>query len=657
MGTRSIEKYGTTKSRVIDTRTGGFYTCLDGNKGWFHATVHRAGHVIEFSTCAVTSNRYDYVSELIVPGVRVGTPRGRVKRRGGVRMSSEGQPQATGSVASQATLENVNPRRWQILGVLVVSLVVVILDNTVLNVALKTIQQDLNATQSELIWAINSYTLVFAALLFTWGALGDRFGRKRILIIGLTLFAVASALCAFASSPQQLIFFRGLMGIGAASVLPVTLAIITVIFPPQERGKAIGVLLEHPQWFHWLTGNDWGSVFFINVPIIIVGIIGIVAIVPETKNENYAKLDPIGLVLSIAGLLALVYGIQEAGWGELRTYLWIGLGVAILVGFLIFESRTTHPSLDLSLFKIRSFSVPLAGVSLAFAALQGSLLFLSFYYQLVRGWSPLQSGALTLPFAVGQVIAAPRSAKMVQKFGARRVIPTGVFLALIAMILIANLKVDAPIWYLVLLGFLFGFGLGNTIAPSTTRMTLATPPSRSGSGSAVQNTVRQVAAALGVAIISSIVATVYASNLTPILDKTQMPAALKNVAADSIGATFGIADKIDQSGQAPAGSGDLLRQAGIDSFLPALHTAAWIAAALLVVAFLIFVTMLPAKAEAVAWAGSHPSPDATRGPIVPGEGETDAAHQVHVVDEVGDGLSHVEDAPLEVAVESATDPV
>lgn len=590
-------------------------------------------------------------------------------------MSSESQTPATGSVASQSTMENVNPRRWQILGVLVVSLVVVILDNTVLNVALKTIQQDLNATQSELIWAINAYTLVFAALLFTWGALGDRFGRKRILIIGLTMFAAASALCAFASSPQQLIFYRGLMGIGAASVLPVTLSIITVIFPPQERGKAIGawaaavggavalgpivggVLLEHPQWFNWLTGNDWGSVFFINVPIIIVGIIGIVAIVPETKNENYAKLDPIGLILSITGLLALVYGIQEAGWGELRTYAWIGLGLAILIGFLFFESRTSHPSLDLSLFKIRSFSVPLAGVSLSFAALQGSLLFLSFYYQLVRGWTPLQSGVLTLPFAIGQVIAAPRSAKMVQKFGARKVIPAGVFIATVAMVLIATIQVDAPIWYLVLLGFLFGFGLGNTIAPSTTRMTLATPPSRSGSGSAVQNTVRQVCAALGVAVVSSIVAAVYAHNLTPVLDQTALPPALKNAATDSIGSTFGIAEKIDQSGQAPAGSGDLLRQAGIDSFMPALHTAAWIAAALLVVAFVIFVTMLPAKAEAVAWAGSHPGPDATKGPVVPGEGEADAAHQVHVVDEHGDGLAHVAEAPLELADQPTTDPV
>ncbi len=569
---------------------------------------------------------------------------------------SDSRP-VTGSVTSQATLENVNPQRWRILSVLVVSLVVVILDNTVLNVALKTIQIDLGATQSQLIWAINSYTLVFAALLFTWGVLGDRFGRKRILIIGLTLFALASALSAFAANPTQLIIFRGLMGIGAASVLPVTLAIITVIFPPQERGKAIGawaaavggasalgpivggVLLENPSWFHWLTGNDWGSVFFINVPIIIVGIIGIVAIVPETKNEHYARLDPIGLLLSIIGLLAVVYGIQDAGWGRVSTYIWIGAGSLVIAGFLYFESRTKHPSLDLSLFRIRSFSVPLTGVSFAFAALQGSLLFLAFYYQLVRGWSPLQSGLLTLPFAVGQVLAAPRSAKMVQRFGARKVMSFGVSLASLAMLGIATLPADASIPYLIVIGFAFGFGLGNTIAPATTRMTLATPQARSGSGSAVQNTVRQVAAALGVAIISSIIAAVYSHNLAPTLAGTSLPPDLQARASDSIGETFGVAAGLTNSGQASAQAIASLEQAGIDSFMPALHIAGYIALGLLLVALVLFITLLPAKAEAVAWAGSHVAADDVE--------EPDAAHQVHVVAEVGDGLSHVEDAPLE----------
>ena len=282
------------------------------------------------------------------------------------------------------------PKRWKALAVLVVSLVIVVLDNTVLNVALKTIQDDLGATQDQLIWSINSYSLVFAALLFTWGVLGDRYGRRRILMIGLTLFALASALCAFAKTPEQLIAFRALMGIGGASVLPVTLSIITVIFPPQERGKAIGAwaaavggavalgpllggfLLQNPQWFNALLGNNFGSVFLINVPIIIVGLIGIVKVVPESKNPHPGRLDPVGLVLSVIGMLSLVYGIQEAskaGWTSASTFAFVFVGILVLVGFVVFESRTDHPSLDLSLFQIRSFSVPLTGVSLAFAAL------------------------------------------------------------------------------------------------------------------------------------------------------------------------------------------------------------------------------------------------------------------------------------------------
>ena len=255
-------------------------------------------------------------------------------------MSASPPAPSTGVAASSTpapVTSGMYPQRWKALGVLVVGLLVVILDNTILNVALKTIQQDLAATQNELVWAINAYSLAFAALLFTWGVLGDRFGRKRILLIGLVLFGMASALCAFASSPGQLIAFRALMGIGGASVMPISLSIITVIFPPQERGKAIGVwaaavggavalgpvlgglLLEHPNWFNWLTGNDWGSVFFINVPIVIIGVVGIMILVPETKNPRPGKLDPIGLVLSVVGLFLMVYGIQNAssvGWAR-----------------------------------------------------------------------------------------------------------------------------------------------------------------------------------------------------------------------------------------------------------------------------------------------------------------------------------------------------
>lgn len=553
------------------------------------------------------------------------------------------------------------PQRWKALSVLVVGLLVVILDNTILNVALKTIQIDLNATQNELVWAINAYSLAFAALLFTWGVLGDRFGRKRILMIGLVLFGVASALCAFADSPGELIAYRALMGVGGASVMPVSLSIVTVIFPPQERGRAIGIwsaavggavaigpvlgglLLEHPNWFSWLTGNDWGSVFFINVPIVIVGLIGIFFLVPETKNPRPGRLDPVGLVLSVVGLFTMVYGIQnasEVGWGAPSTWGFIVLGLGVLVGFGVYEYRSTHPSIDLSLFKIRSFTVPLTGVTLAFAAMQGTLLFLTFYYQIVRGWTPLQAGLLVLPFAVGQLLGAPRSAGMVKRFGARVVIPVGLAFAATGMVFFSLVTPDTPVWMLIVLGVVFGFGLGNTIAPSTTRMTLATPPERSGSGSAVQNTVRQVGAVFGVAILSSVVTTVYSNNITPLLEGKGLPPEAFAAATESIGGTNEVADRLSASGQAPAQAVELLRQAATDSFMPALHTATSFAVGLLVVAMLIVVIWLPTKAQAAAWSGSGGA--APTGPAgasaVPGRPAED---QVGPADEADGDLSRV----------------
>jgi DHA2 family multidrug resistance protein-like MFS transporter len=575
-------------------------------------------------------------------------------------MSDSSAP-LTASVASQSTVVGAYPKRWTALAVLVVGLLVVILDNTILNVALKTIQEDLGASQNQLVWAINAYSLAFAALLFTWGVMGDRFGRKKILLIGLGLFGVASALCAFATSPGELIAFRALMGIGGASVMPISLSIITVIFPPQERGKAIGVwaaavggavalgpvlgglLLEHPNWFQWLTGNDWGSVFFINVPIVIIGAIGIFMVVPETKNPRPGRLDPIGLVLSVVGLFTVVYGIQNAstvGWAAPSTWGFMILGVIVLLGFGLYELKSTHPSIDLSLFRIRSFSIPLTGVSLAFAAMQGTLLFLTFYYQIVRGWSPLQAGLLVLPFAVGQLLGAPRSAKMVHRFGARKVIPGGLVFALVGMLCFALVTPDTPVWFLVVVGVIFGFGLGNTIAPSTTRMTLATPPERSGSGSAVQNTVRQVGAVFGVAILSSVVGTVYSNNMSPLLQGKGLPPEALAAATDSIGGTNEIADRLAASGTVPETLIDQLRQAANDSFMPALHTAAFVSAGLLVIAIAVVLIWLPAKAEAVAWAGSHPGEDSS--------GEDGAAEsRVHFVDEEGDDLEHIEDTPLE----------
>ena len=513
--------------------------------------------------------------------------------------------------ATAPTEEDLNPRRWAILGVLVISLLVVVLDNTVLNVALPTIARELDATQEQLIWSINAYSCMFAALLFTWGVLGDRYGRKRILLIGLSFFGAASLLTAYAQTPLQLILFRGLMGAAGASVLPVTLSIITVVFPPRERGRAIGLwaaavgaavaigpvlggfLIEH----FW-----WGSVFLINVPIVVVGLIAITMLVPETKNPKPGRLDPAGVVLSIGGLLLLTYGILHGGdtqdWLLWTVSVPIVLGLVLLTWFILIEKNSDHPSLDLSLFRIRSFVAPLTAVSLAFAAMSGSLVFLTFYLQTVRGWSPLKAGLFVLPVAIGQILGAPRTQKLVARFGARTVITAGLSLVTIVYVVITQYSTTTPVWGLLLTNFFLGLGLGITIAPCTTRMTLATPPQRSGAGSAVQNTVRQVGAALGVAVVSSVVATMYSNKLSPAV--TALPSDARKAALDDIQSAAVVA------GQVGGTAGQQLFDAATTAFLHALHWAAILSGLMTLAALVVIQLRLPATAETAAWEAAAP---------------------------------------------------
>lgn len=508
-----------------------------------------------------------------------------------------------------------HPKRWAILGVLVVSLLIVVLDNTVLNIALPTIQHDLDATQSELLWAVDSYQLVFAALLFTWGVLGDTYGRKKILLIGLAIFMMASAACAFATSPSALIWLRAIMGIGGAAVTPVTLAIITVVFPPRERGKAIGtwaaavggavalgpilggLLLENPSWTNGLTGNNWGSVFLINVPIVIIGIIGIIRVVPETKNPNPQKLDIPGLLISIAGLVALVYGIIHAG--TIHKFIdkdvlgWVAVGLGLLALFFYLEKRSDHKSFDVTLFSNRPYAISLTAVSLAFFALSGITFTLPFYLQVVRDYSTLMAGLAFVPFALGQIVSAPRSAKMVAKFGNRNVMTFGLILVGLALAGMTQLREDTPIWAALVAFFCFGAGMGNVIAPASTVMQNALPMSRAGSGSAVQNTVRQVFGALGVATLGTILATTYANNLAPTL------AALPNIpeqAKEALRSTVAAVPQAianAQSNGMPADKAEVFRTEAFAAFTDASHKVATISATIIFLVAILVLTQLP----------------------------------------------------------------
>lgn len=509
-----------------------------------------------------------------------------------------------------------HPRRWAILGVLVVSLLIVVLDNTVLNIALPTIQQDLDATQGELVWAIDSYILVFASLLFTWGVLGDRVGRKKVLLIGLSIFGTASAICAFSDSAGMLIGFRAVMGVGGAAVLPTTLAIITVVFPPHERGKAIGawagavgaavalgpvlggLLLEHPSWSNWLTGNDWGSVFLINVPIVVIGIIAIIRVVPETRNPLPRRLDVRGLVISVAGLVLLIYGIIHASetkdWLAASVLVPIIAGILVITLFLVLEARSDHSSFDVSLFRNRGYAVSLVAVSLSFFALSGITFSLPFYLQTLRGYSTLIAGLCFVPFAVGQLLAAPRSATMVSKFGYRVVMTTGLVLVTLSLLGLARLQLDSPLWFLLLVFFVFGFGMGNVIAPGSTVMQNVLPLARVGAGSAVQNTVRQVFGALGVAIIGTILATQYAANVAPVLDELPagVPADVKDAAGESIIATVAVLGEVGDA-QLPASALAQAQAGAFEAFLSASHVTSLISMTIVGIAAIIVGFLLP----------------------------------------------------------------
>ena len=522
-------------------------------------------------------------------------------------------PNAVVSQDDWMTSGEGHPRRWAILGVLVVSLLVVVLDNTVLNIALPTIQEDLDASQSQLVWAVDSYILVFAALLFTWGVLGDKFGRKRILVIGLLIFGIASAASAFATSPEMLIGTRAIMGIGGAAVMPATLAIITVVFPPHERGKAIGawagsvgaavalgpvlggLLLEHPSWSSWLTNNDWGSVFLINVPIVTLGMIGIFRVVPESRNPEPQSLDIPGLLLSFVGLVSLIYGIIHASsvksWTDPGVLFPMVFGVVLIIVFLVYEARSEHKSFDVGLFKNRGYAVSLTAVSLTFFALSGLTFSLPFYFQTLRGMSTLEAGLSFLPFAVGQLIAAPRSGKLVERYGYRTVMGAGLALVSVALVGMIQLQIDSNLWIVLTGFFMFGVGMGLVIAPATSLMQNVLPLARAGAGSAVQNTVRQVFGALGIAIVGTIIGTQYAKNLAPVVEPLgpDFPA---EQAEESVIATDAILTAQEQAG-APEAVLEPVRDAAFNVFLDAAHLTMTVCAVVVIISFFLVLFALP----------------------------------------------------------------
>lgn len=502
-----------------------------------------------------------------------------------------------------------HPRRWIILGVMVVSLVVVVLDNTILNVALRILAdpvRGLGATQAQLEWSINSYTLVFAGLLFTFGVLGDRLGRKLLLMIGMALFGLSSLASAYVQDAGQLIAARALMGFAAAAVMPVTLSIISNVFDPRERARAIGVwagavglgvavgpvtggfLLQH----FW-----WGSIFLVNVPIVAAGLVAILVLVPESRDPKPGRLDLVGMALSIVGLVALVYGIIDGGErGFDRPVVWaaISTGVAVLAAFVAWELRTRDPSLDMRLFRDPRFATATGTIGLVFFAALGVFFFMSFYQQLVRGASALEAGLQLLPFAAAQLIFAPRSAAMVKRYGIKAVSVAGLSLSAVALAGWVFVGQDTPIWIVLVLFFVQGSGMANVMPPAMEAILATLPRERAGVGSAISNTVRQVGGALGIAVLGAVVMSVYRGQLGPAL--AALPSQAQDGAQESIAGAYAVAGRLDAPALIPAAN---------DAFLTAMHTAAGGAAVITVIAALVALRWLPRRARPAPAEGVH----------------------------------------------------
>jgi EmrB/QacA subfamily drug resistance transporter len=516
---------------------------------------------------------------------------------------------ATGRTATQTPGDD-RPgyaRRWWVLSTMTVCLLVVIMGNTILNVALPTLQRELHATQGELQWVVDAYILVFAGLLFSWGVIGDRIGRKRVLLIGLTVFALGSVLASFSTGPIQLIAWRAVMGIGGAAVQPTTLAVITNVFPPGERGRAIGVwagtagiavaggplagglVLQH----FW-----WGAVFLIGVPVAVLGFLAVLAFVPESKDPSPGRLDVPGVLLSIVALAALVYGIirggSGAGWTTPGVLLPLVGGVVLLGLFVVLQRRSTHPALDVSLFRNPAFSAAAGALGLNFFALLGATFYLVYYLQGVRGYTPLQSGAALIPVAVGMAVMAPRSSGLAERFGPKAVCATGFFLIALSFLGVQLLDLDSPVWLLLVVLSVQGTGMGAVMAPATESIMSVVPREKAGAGAAVNNSVRQVGGALGVAILGSVLAASYAAHLGGAVDA--LPAGARAEASQSIVATLSSVDQVvagDDADAARAAAG--LVEPAREAFVSAMHVTAVFTALAAVVAAVVVLVWLPGR--------------------------------------------------------------
>jgi len=409
-------------------------------------------------------------------------------------------------------------RKWLTLASVSFGLFMIMLDNTVVNVALPSIQRDLDASLSELEWIVTGYALTFASLMLVGGKVADAYGRRLIFVVGIVVFTTASLLCGLATSADMLIGARVLQGAGAALMNPATLSIIAATFPPRERGTAIGIwagtsalaLAIGPLVGGLITEHaNWNWIFFVNIPIGVLGIAASFAFIDESRDESHEGLDLPGLVTSALGLFALTYGLIEAntyGWGSPRILGAFALAAVALIAFIVLEKRQRAPMLPLELFRNRTYTGANLVMLLVALAMFGVFFFVSLYMQNILGYSAVQAGAAFLPMTLLIVLIAPIAGKTSDRLGSRGLMTIGMLLLALQLTLFSRLGPDASFWNLLPALLIGGIGMACTMTPSAAAATRSVPRDKAGVGSAVLNCARQVGGTMGVAIMGAIVA-------------------------------------------------------------------------------------------------------------------------------------------------------
>jgi EmrB/QacA subfamily drug resistance transporter len=499
--------------------------------------------------------------------------------------------------------DKTHARRWLVLGVMCLSLLLIVMDNTIVNVAIPTLQRDLDASTSQLQWVVDAYILVFAGLLLAMGALGDRFGRRGALAVGLSVMGVASVASSLAGSADQLIATRAIMGVGGALIMPATLSIIINVFTDRkERAQAIAIwtatagmaVAIGPVTGGWLLEHFWwGSVFLVNVPVVLIALVLGQLFVPTSRDPEAPPLDVVGSLLSIVGLTALVWAIIEGphGWSEPTVLGGFAVAVVLLAAFGLWERRTRYPMLDMGLFRNPRFSAASGAITLTFFAMFGSLFLLTQFLQAVLGYSALETGVRLLPMAAVQMIVAPASAKVVERIGSKIVVAVGLTVAAIGLVMASQLSPGATYGEVVLSLIVLAAGLAVVMPTATESIMGSLPPAKAGVGSAVNDTTRELGGALGVAVLGSVMSSSYRPDVSQAISGFPVPRGVAAAITDQVGAAMTVAERI---GGAP---GRQLADVASRAFTDGMGAAFLIGAVALLVGAAIVGLFLPARAH------------------------------------------------------------